>query len=57
MLALPLQVSILGHGVMAVLLWWRALRVDLSKKDDITSCYMHIWKLFYAEYLLIPFFA
>ena len=50
-------VSIVGHSVMGVLLWWRALRVDLAKKDDITACYMHIWKLFYAEYMLIPFFA
>lgn len=57
--ALPMKalVSISGHGILAWLLWRRALQVDLSKKEDITSCYMHIWKLFYAEYMLIPFFA
>ncbi len=50
-------VSILGHFLFGGLLWRHALKVDLSKKEDITACYMHIWKLFYAEYVLIPFFA
>lgn len=47
----------MGHCVMLGLLWWRALKVDLEKKEDIVDCYMHVWKLFYAEYILIPFFA
>ncbi|KAG1681153.1 hypothetical protein FOA52_015596 [Chlamydomonas sp. UWO 241] len=57
--ALPVKAlaSVVGHCVMGGLLWWRALKVDLTSRDDITSCYMHIWKLFYAEYMLIPFFA
>ncbi|KAG2302981.1 hypothetical protein Bca4012_061338 [Brassica carinata] len=36
-------------------LWTRAKSVDLSSKTEITSCYMFIWKLFYSEYLLLPF--
>jgi homogentisate phytyltransferase/homogentisate geranylgeranyltransferase len=57
--ALPAKtlVSILGHAVLGTILWTKALKVDLTRKEDITDCYMHIWKLFYAEYILIPFFA
>lgn len=42
--ALPMKalVSIVGHSILGTLLWWRALRVDLSSKEDITSCYMHV---------------
>ncbi|XP_019442394.1 PREDICTED: homogentisate phytyltransferase 1, chloroplastic-like [Lupinus angustifolius] len=44
----------LGHAVLALVLWYRAKSVDLKSKASITSFYMFIWKLFYAEYLLIP---
>nr|WKR37734.1 vitamin E 2-1 [Plukenetia volubilis] len=47
-------ITVLGHGILASLLWSRAKSVDLKSKAAITSCYMFIWKLFYAEYLLIP---
>ncbi|WCJ42223.1 Homogentisate phytyltransferase 1 chloroplastic [Euphorbia peplus] len=47
-------VTVLGHVILASLLWIRAKSVDLKSKAAITSCYMFIWKLFYAEYLLIP---
>ncbi|XP_065851142.1 homogentisate phytyltransferase 1, chloroplastic [Euphorbia lathyris] len=47
-------VTVLGHVILASLLWVRAKSVDLKSKAAITSCYMFIWKLFYAEYLLIP---
>ncbi|KAJ6435479.1 HOMOGENTISATE SOLANESYLTRANSFERASE CHLOROPLASTIC [Salix viminalis] len=47
-------ITILGHGILASILWKRAKSVDLKSKASITSCYMFIWKLFYAEYLLIP---
>lgn len=47
-------ITILGHGILASILWNRAKSVDLKSKASITSCYMFIWKLFYAEYLLIP---
>ncbi|XP_038695210.1 homogentisate phytyltransferase 1, chloroplastic-like isoform X2 [Tripterygium wilfordii] len=48
-------ITVLGHSILAFVLWNRAKSVDLKSKAEITSCYMFIWKLFYAEYLLIPF--
>ncbi|KAL3332133.1 hypothetical protein AABB24_032638 [Solanum stoloniferum] len=48
------HITILGHAALALLLWTRAKSVDFSRKAAITSFYMFIWKLFYAEYLLIP---
>ncbi|GLT80349.1 hypothetical protein SLA2020_517920 [Shorea laevis] len=47
-------VTVLGHVILASILWIRAKSVDLTSKAAITSCYMFIWKLFYAEYFLIP---
>ncbi|KAF5456335.1 hypothetical protein F2P56_025831 [Juglans regia] len=47
-------ITVLGHAILASTLWNRAKSVDLSSKAAITSFYMFIWKLFYAEYLLIP---
>ncbi|CAK8564121.1 unnamed protein product [Lathyrus sativus] len=44
----------LGHAVLGSLLFYHAKSVDLKSKASITSFYMFIWKLFYAEYLLIP---
>ncbi|XP_068333134.1 homogentisate phytyltransferase 1, chloroplastic-like [Pyrus communis] len=47
-------ITVLGHAILASVLWNRAKSVDLNSKAAITSFYMFIWKLFYAEYLLIP---
>ncbi|CAN6448147.1 unnamed protein product [Victoria cruziana] len=47
-------VMVTGHGILASILWLRAQSLDLKSKVAITSFYMFIWKLFYAEYLLIP---
>lgn len=47
-------ITVLGHTILASVLWIRAKSVDLKSKAAITSCYMFIWKLFYAEYFLIP---
>ncbi|XP_022153308.1 homogentisate phytyltransferase 1, chloroplastic isoform X2 [Momordica charantia] len=47
--------TVFGHVSLALILWIRAKSVDLKSKAAITSFYMFIWKLFYAEYLLIPF--
>ncbi|CAL0307011.1 unnamed protein product [Lupinus luteus] len=47
-------VTCVGHAVLASVLWYRAKSVDFSRKASITEFYMFIWKLFYAEYLLIP---
>ncbi|XP_071911319.1 homogentisate phytyltransferase 1, chloroplastic-like isoform X2 [Coffea arabica] len=43
-----------GHILLASILWRRAKSVDLESKTQIISFYMFIWKLFYAEYFLIP---
>ncbi|KAL0334395.1 UNVERIFIED_CONTAM: Homogentisate phytyltransferase 1, chloroplastic [Sesamum angustifolium] len=45
---------VIGHAVLGSLLWTRAKSIDFKNKASITSFYMFIWKLFYAEYLLIP---
>lgn len=47
-------ITVIGHAVLGVILWSKAKSTDLSSKSAITSFYMFIWKLFYAEYLLIP---
>ncbi|KNA23057.1 hypothetical protein SOVF_027980 [Spinacia oleracea] len=47
-------ITVVGHGILATMLWRNAKSTDLSSKVEITSFYMFIWKLFYAEYLLIP---
>ncbi|CAL5041702.1 unnamed protein product [Urochloa decumbens] len=44
-----------GHGLLAFVLWQRAQQFDVTNKTCITPFYMFIWKLFYAEYFLIPF--
>ncbi|KAL5974023.1 hypoxanthine-guanine phosphoribosyltransferase [Asimina triloba] len=48
------QERVLGHLALASILWARAKSVDLKSKAAVTSFYMFIWKLFYAEYFLIP---
>ncbi|XP_030956235.1 homogentisate phytyltransferase 1, chloroplastic-like isoform X1 [Quercus lobata] len=48
-------VTILGHLALASSLLVQAQSVDLASKASVTSFYMFIWKLFYAEYFLIPF--
>uniref|UniRef100_A0A1D1YFU5 Putative homogentisate phytyltransferase 1, chloroplastic n=1 Tax=Anthurium amnicola TaxID=1678845 RepID=A0A1D1YFU5_9ARAE len=47
-------ITVLGHAGLASVLWTRARSLDLNSKASITSFYMFIWKLFYAEYLLVP---
>ncbi|KAL6191714.1 hypothetical protein ACLB2K_038104 [Fragaria x ananassa] len=47
-------ITVLGHAILASILWSQAKSVDLTSKAAITAFYMFIWKLFYAEYLLIP---
>ncbi|KAL0920163.1 hypothetical protein M5K25_009280 [Dendrobium thyrsiflorum] len=41
--------TVLGHAVLALILWNNARSVSLTSKAAITSFYMFIWKLFYAE--------
>ena len=42
------------HAALGAALFRRARATDLTSSSAITRCYMFIWKLFYAEYLLIP---
>lgn len=48
-------VTVIGHAILASILWNRARTHGPMTKATITSFYMFVWKLFYAEYLLIPF--
>ena len=45
------------HALLGALLYARARRTDLGSSAAIYSCYMFLWKLFYAEYLLLPLFC
>ncbi|KAL7597633.1 hypothetical protein Lser_V15G23602 [Lactuca serriola] len=47
-------VTILGHLVLGLTLWIRAKSVDLKSVSSISSMYLFLWKLFYAEYFLLP---
>lgn len=52
------KVATIGaHATMGALLLWRARQTDLTRSSAIYGCYMFMWKLFYAEYLLIPLLA
>ncbi|MEW5305681.1 MAG: hypothetical protein WDW38_011512 [Sanguina aurantia] len=49
-----LAFSVGGHLAMTFVLWSNAVKVDFTSKAQITAFYMLVWKLFYAEYLIIP---
>lgn len=42
------------HAVMAANMWTKSKQVDLSSSKSLYKFYMFIWKLFYAEYLILP---
>jgi homogentisate phytyltransferase/homogentisate geranylgeranyltransferase len=46
-----------AHGVMACALWGAKLGTDTTSGASMTAMYMFIWKLFYAEYALLPLFG
>ena len=48
------SVLVAGHAAAGALLAGAASRVDSKSRSSITNFYMFIWKLFYAEYALIP---
>eukprot|EP00850_Spirogloea_muscicola_P022613 SM000303S11791 [mRNA] locus=s303:117761:132211:- [translate_table: standard] len=48
-------VTVLSHSALVYALLQRAVKVDLASQSSIYSFYMFIWKLFYAEYLVLPF--
>ena len=49
------SVGVLAHSAMAALMLVRAREVDVKSKDSLYSFYMFLWKLFYAEYAVLPF--
>jgi homogentisate phytyltransferase/homogentisate geranylgeranyltransferase len=44
-----------GQAAFALILSRKAQATDLSQHSQIVDAYMFIWKLFYAQYLLVPF--
>jgi len=42
---------------MASSLWKAASVTDTASGASLTATYMFIWKLFYAEYCLLPLFG
>ncbi|PWA51903.1 ubiA prenyltransferase family [Artemisia annua] len=47
--------KVTGHSILGFILWRNANLVDLNSNEAIESFYLFIWKLYYAEYLLVPF--
>lgn len=47
--------TVVTHSAMGLLLWQRTQAVDLTSQSSFYAAYMFIWKLFYAEYLFLPF--
>ena len=45
------------HASVGTWIFFRAQKTDLESSESIYSCYMDIWKAFYAEYILLPFFS
>lgn len=43
--ALYILIQVVGHTILASVLWIRAKSVDLKSKAAITSFYMFIWKV------------
>jgi homogentisate phytyltransferase/homogentisate geranylgeranyltransferase len=46
--------AVAAHAAAGVALLWRARRTDLGCSKAVYACYMDVWKLFYAEYALLP---
>ncbi|KAI0497741.1 hypothetical protein KFK09_020975 [Dendrobium nobile] len=47
-------ITILSHSVLALMLWKQSESINLKDKFSLQSFYMLIWKLLYAEYMLLP---
>jgi homogentisate phytyltransferase / homogentisate geranylgeranyltransferase len=48
---------VFGSGLQvafAGLLWKQVQQTDLKQHSQIVAAYMFIWKLFYAQYLVLP---
>ncbi|KAL8189487.1 hypothetical protein R6Q57_029053 [Mikania cordata] len=49
------QKKVIGHSILGFILWRYSNLVDLKSNEAIESFYQFIWKLYYVEYLLVPF--
>jgi homogentisate phytyltransferase/homogentisate geranylgeranyltransferase len=47
-------VLVVAHLLALALVWWWALRVDPTNREDSTRFYMRVWGLFFCEYLVVP---
>ncbi|KAI3524566.1 hypothetical protein L1887_03225 [Cichorium endivia] len=47
--------TVIGHMILGFILWREANLVDLKNNEAIESFYLFIWKIYGAEYLLVPF--
>ena len=43
-----------AHALLALSLWRAKAVTDVASGESLTNMYMFIWKLFYAEYTLLP---
>ncbi|KAL9448346.1 hypothetical protein AB3S75_015763 [Citrus x aurantiifolia] len=48
-------VTIIGHIILALMMWLRSRKVDLDNFDSQFGFYMFLWQLNYVEYILIHF--
>ncbi len=51
--AQPVVLATTQLGALAIV-WWLAVRVDVTDQAAFTTFYMQVWGLFFAEYLLVP---
>lgn len=49
--------ALAGQAALAALLAHKAAATDLNRHEHIVDAYMFVWKLFYAQYLLVPLLA
>ncbi|XP_071689220.1 homogentisate phytyltransferase 1, chloroplastic-like [Rutidosis leptorrhynchoides] len=47
-------IMVIGHSILGFVLWRNANLVNLVNNEATESFYLFIWKLYYAEYLLVP---
>lgn len=47
-------VTVALHASLAAIMWMKSQKVDLQDSKALYAFYMFIWKLFYAEYLVLP---
>mmetsp|Transcript_9750 Transcript_9750/g.18367 ORF Transcript_9750/g.18367 Transcript_9750/m.18367 type:complete len:189 (-) Transcript_9750:58-624(-) len=48
-------ITMAAHFVLGGILLKQSGKVELERSESLTAMYMFIWKLFYIEYILLPF--